>query len=103
VAYLHVCVLLRVRDHLVDYLFLLPTYQSGDCLLGDSFIGACLTWLLVVGLCAANDADWWSVIFPWALAVPDSGLHLLPYGGVECKVGGVACQADVSGLVELAW
>jgi hypothetical protein len=23
-------------------------FQSGDCLLGDSFIGACLTWLLPI-------------------------------------------------------
>jgi hypothetical protein len=41
--------------------------------------------------------------FLGTLAVHGSGLHLLPYGGIECKVGGVLCQADVFGLVELTW
>jgi hypothetical protein len=59
----------------------------------DSFIWACLTWLLLLDFCAATDGDWWSVTFLGTLAVHDSGLHLLPYGGVECKVGGVLCQA----------
>jgi hypothetical protein len=28
-------------------------FQSGDCLLGDSYIGACLTRLSPLGLCTA--------------------------------------------------
>jgi hypothetical protein len=76
----------------------LNRFQSGDCLLGDSFIWACLTWLLLLDFAQLMMLTGGQSYYLGILAVHGSALHLLPFGSVECKVGGIRCQAHVFDL-----